>query len=316
MKLKNRTIATIDLGSNSILMLVVQRNEDGEIHVLYDGSEVVKLGEGVKETHNISTIALDRAVKAIQHYQKDLEKFQIEKIFLTATSAMREAENRDAIIESIRTQTSIEVELLPKVEEVRLTYKSVLAEEGHDDPSLVIDIGGGSTEIGWGIGSRYDGGRSLNLGTVKLLEGPLRPEKLSESDLQLARAEIDREMIRVTPLGDLDHYYGTAGSFTQAAALELQLQKYTSQAVDHFKLKKEHVARWLNELAPLSIEQKKLIPGIDPKRIDVIVPGLLIIERLFQKFQNDEFIVRDRGIRFGKAFDQFRDFKPQIFFDY
>lgn len=314
MKYRNRTLATIDLGTNSILMLVVQRDEEGKIHVLYDGSEVVRLGENLKETGNITQAAIDRTILAIQNYQKVLQNFQIEKIFLTGTSAMREAKNQTEVFDAILAATNIEIEVLPKVEEVRLSYKSVLSEEKHEDPSLVIDIGGGSTEVGWGLGKRYDGGRSMNLGTIKLLEGPLPNSQPTAAELESTRNAIDVELKKITPLGQLKYYYGTAGSFTQAAALELKLTPYSSQGVDHFKLTKTHIDQWIKKLVPMTLEERKSIPGIDLKRMDVLIPGLLIIERLFLKFGCNEFIVRDRGIRFGKAFDQFRDFNTEIVF--
>ncbi len=314
MKYKNRTIATIDLGTNSILLLVVQRNEHGQVKVLHEGSEVVRLGEGLRQSGMISEQALNRTVMAIQEYQQQISPFKPEKIYLTATSAMREASNRDQIIEAIKSKTSLEVELIEKVEEARLTYKSVTSEEPHEDPSLVIDIGGGSTEVAWGIGSRYDGGRSLNIGTVKLIEGPLSKDVPTKEDLQNAKNEIDAQLARVTPLGNLDHYYGTAGSFTQAAAIDMKLATYSSQAVDHYSLKRENVQNWVNQLAEMTLEQRKALPGADPKRIDVMLAGMIIIERLFNKFQNPEFIVRDRGIKFGKAFDQFRDFEKTVLF--
>lgn len=314
MKFRDRTIATIDLGTNSILLLVVRRDEHGVIHVLQEGSEVVRLGEKLKTTGVISSAALSRTLAAIQAYQKEIEKHKVDKIYLTATSAMREAQNQQEIMDAITSQTGLEVEVLPKVEETRLTYKSVLSEEQHEDPSLVIDIGGGSTEIGWGIGARYDGGRSLNLGTVKLIEGALSKSNPTDADLNAARAEIDQELKRLVPLGKLQHYYGTAGSFTQAAALELKLSTYTPQAVDHFRLKKQSVEQWISKIAKMSPEELKTLPGIDVKRMDVLLAGLIVIERLYNKFQTDEFIVRDRGVRFGKAFDQFRDFKPEIVF--
>lgn len=314
MKYRNRTIATIDLGTNSILLLVIQRDDKGDVHVLHEGSEVVRLGEKIKQTGNISPAALDRTLTAIKHYQDIIAPFNVEKTYLTATSAMREAQNQEEIIAAITAATTLEVEVLPKAEETRLAYKSVTAEEQHEDPSLVIDIGGGSTEIAWGMGSRYDGGRSLDLGTVKLIEGVMSKEILSSAELDAARAEIDNALVRVTALGDLDYYYGTAGSFTQAAALDLKLTDYSSKAVDHHKLKKENVSAWIQKLSQMTNEEKKSLPGADPKRIDVMLAGLLIIERLFLKFETSEFIVRDRGVRYGKAFDQFRDFNPQIKF--
>jgi len=314
MKYRDRTIATIDLGTNSMLLLVIRRNDQGDVHVLHEGSEVVRLGENLKKTGVISPAALDRTITAIRNYQSQIAPFNVEKVFLTATSAMREAQNQQEIVDAITSATSLEVEILPKAEETRLAYKSVTAEENHEDPSLVVDIGGGSTEVAWGMGSRYDGGRSLDLGTVKLIEGCMSKEILSAAELDVARAEIDQAMIRVTPLGDLDYYYGTAGSFTQAAALDLKLPQYSAKAVDHYKLKKENVKSWIEMLSRMTFEEKRNLPGADPKRIDVLLAGMLIIERLYEKFNTTEFVVRDRGIRYGKAFDQFRDFNPTLHF--
>ena len=97
------------------------------------------------------------------------------------------------------------METNPKIitpnEEARLAYISVTTEQGHDDPSMVVDIGGGSTEVTWGIGHRFDGGRSLKIGTVKLLEGPLKSEQPSKEELDQARSEVDKALMRVTPLG-------------------------------------------------------------------------------------------------------------------
>lgn len=314
MKYRDRTIATIDLGTNSMLLLVIRRDEKGQVHVLHEGSEVVRLGENLKKTGIIANNALDRALTTIHGYQSQIEPFHVEKIFLTATSAMREAQNQQEIIDAIKASTSLEVEVLPKAEETRLAYKSVTVEEQHEDPSVVVDIGGGSTEVAWGMGSRYDGGRSLDLGTVKLIETVMAKETLSVSELNVARAEIDNALIRVTGLGEFDHYYGTAGSFTQAAALDLKLEKYTSKAVDHHKLRKENVQSWVETLSRMNHDEKRSLPGADPKRIDVLLAGMLIIEQLFNKFNTSEFTVRDRGIKYGKAFDQFRDFLPNLIF--
>jgi exopolyphosphatase/guanosine-5'-triphosphate,3'-diphosphate pyrophosphatase len=310
----DRTIATIDLGSNSILLLIVHRNDQGQLHVLREGSEVVKLGEKIRDTGNITAAALDRTISALKQYQFEIQKFAVDKVYLTATSAMREAGNQKQIIKAILRQTGLEVEVLPKLEEARLTYLSVLTEEPHAETSLVVDIGGGSTEISWGIGARYEGGRSLNIGTVKLIEGPLSKAQITEANISAARAEIDNELGHIAQLGPLKHYYGTAGSFTQAAALELELEEFSPKAVDHFRLKKENVEKWITKISKMSQEEIMALPGIDPKRTDLLLAGLVVIERLYNKFGMSEFIVRDRGVKYGKAFDQFRDFKPEIIF--
>ncbi|MCB0309486.1 MAG: hypothetical protein KDD48_08950, partial [Bdellovibrionales bacterium] len=200
-------------------------------------------------------------------------------------------------------------------EEARLTYISATSEVNHKDPSMVVDIGGGSTEITWGLGSRFDGGRSLKFGTVKLFEGPLDSKELpSIEQLDLARSEIDTYLKRVTPLGNLNHYYGTAGSFTHLAALDLKLENYSPDAIHGHRLTKESLDFWIQNLSTMPKEERNLLPGADPERGDLLLAGSLIIERLFIKFKNPDFQVVDRGVRYGKLFDMLRGFTPPVQF--
>jgi len=314
MTYKRRRIATLDLGTNSLLMVVAERNEEGQVTVLEEDGLLPRLGEGLRNSGKISPQAADRACADLRNFFSRARNLQADEIVVTATSAVREASNRDEFLSRVKEELDLEIEVLPPNEEARLAYISVTLERGHDDPSMVVDIGGGSTEITWGIGARFDGGRSLDLGTVKLLDGPLASERPSTSDLEKARKEIDSRLMRVTPLGKLDHYYGTAGSFTHLASVDLKLTEYHPDRVQGYRLDKETVSDWTSKLASMSVEEKLALPGIDPKRVDVIFPGTLIIERLFEKFGHDAFEVHDRGIRFGKLFDRLRTFVPPVRF--
>ncbi|MEZ4704744.1 MAG: hypothetical protein R3A11_06100 [Bdellovibrionota bacterium] len=309
MKYKSRTLATIDLGTNSLLMLVAHRGSDGIIKVLEDQNEVVRLGQGLESTGEISRHAMDRTLAALSHMKSSAEKHNCESIVLCATAALREASNQDVVIEQIQNQTGLEVEVIAKNEEVRLTYLSVLADLSHDKPSMVVDIGGGSTEIGWGLGPRFDGGRSMSFGTVKLLE-----KQMQNNDLDAARSHIDMHLQRIPPLPPLEHYYGTAGSFTQLAALIHEIGTYSPQHVDMKAIEKHALSQWINRLSSMSLEDIKQLPGVSEKRADVLLSGALIVERLLEKFGISSFLVRDRGIRFGKMFDQFKSFESPIEF--
>jgi exopolyphosphatase/guanosine-5'-triphosphate,3'-diphosphate pyrophosphatase len=179
---------------------------------------------------------------------------------------------------------------------------------------MVVDIGGGSTEVTWGLGHRFDGGRSLNIGTIKLIEGPLQGDPPAPEALDQTRDEIDRQLVRVTPLGHLAHYYGTAGSFTHLAAVDLALREYDPVKIARHKLTRENVARWIDRLSRMNRREILALPGVDPRRADVLLAGSIIIERLCEKFQVPAFEVMDRGIRFGKLFDMLRGFEGPIIF--
>ncbi len=311
---KKRRLAVIDVGTNSILLLVAERDEKGTLTVIKDRLATPRLGAGLRETGKISDEALERTHDALQMFSRTAKDLSPEKVLIATTSAVREANNQPEVLSRLEAGAEGEIEVLSRNDEARLSYVAVTSVLNHDLPSMVVDIGGGSTEITWGIGSRFDGGRSLNLGTVKLLEGPLSMESPSERDLENARAEIDVQLNRVAPIGRLDHHYGTAGTFTHLVSLELGLSSYRAEKVNGQGLTLEKVKSWLARLAPMSNEERKKLPGVDPRRVDLLVPGTLIIERLHNKFGNPRFEVHDRGVRYGKLFEQLRGFNSPIQF--
>ncbi|MFH1018783.1 MAG: hypothetical protein V1798_11480 [Pseudomonadota bacterium] len=311
---KKRRIATIDIGSNALLMLVAERGENGSLSVLADVSRIPRLGEDLRRTRRIAPAAMERSLNVLREYTDQARSLGALEIFATATNAAREAENRDDFLAAASSVVGSRVELLPPGEEARLTYLSATSEDVGDTPSMVVDIGGGSTEITWGLGNRFDGGRSLDLGTIKLIEGPLTGNPPGTREIDSARREIDERLARITPIGSLSRHYGTAGSFTHLAAVDLGIRDYHPDRVAHHKLTPERVRFWIDKFSGVEREEISKIPGVDPRRADVILASSLIIERLLDKFRVPAFEVMDRGIRFGKLFDTLRGFQPPVIY--
>lgn len=313
MTFKKRRLATIDLGTNSLLMLIAERDETGNLTVLHDELQTPRIGEGLRQTGKISQAAIERASAVLHQYALKARSLEVEKTLVTTTSAMREATNQQEALQALQTASGLDVEIITPFEEARLTYTSVTSEQGHDDPSLVIDIGGGSTEVTWGLGHRFDGGRSMKFGTVKLLEGPFQgKDTASKATLDQARTEINGYLSKLIPLGELDHYYGTAGSFTHLSSIELKLKTYSPAAISGHVITPTMVSSWIDRLCSMTKEEKLALPGVDPRRMDLLLPGCLIIECLFKKFGNAGFTVFDRGIRYGKLFDALRGFTGKV----
>lgn len=306
MNYKHRRIGTIDLGSNSCLLLVAERSEQGTIAILADESATPRISEGTQDSHWISPAAIERAIPAIETFAKRARELKVDELAVTATAAVREASNQEEVVKRLSNAAGVPVEVLDSSEEARLSYLSVTTDQPHQERTMVVDIGGGSTEVTWGIGSRFDGGRSLNLGTVKLLEKHLPNELPSSAELQAARDEINARLDSLTPYGTLDHYYGTAGSFTHLASLELELDPYDSNRVAGHTLTQESISDWVTRLAKMSFQERLKLKGIDPRRVDVLLPGTLIIEQLLARFGNRSFQVFDRGVRYGKLYDLLR----------
>ncbi len=314
MTYKRRKIATLDLGTNTLLLLVAERNESGVVKVLADESAMPRLGEGLRATGKIAPHVIKRTTEAVRTFVEKAKSLGVDEIVLTATSAAREAKNQSEFISAVETASGVKLEIMPPNEEARLTYLSVTMESPGETKTMVVDIGGGSTEVTWGLGPRFDGGRSLNLGTIKLIEGPLLHFCPSSSDLEQARKEIDQQLARITPLGEFDRWAGTAGSFTHLASIDLGLSNYHPNHVAGHRLTRSKVDEWVQRLSKMSREEVLGLPGIDPRRADVILAGAVIIERLFHKFKNNAFEVMDRGVRFGKLFDRLHNFVPPVRF--
>ncbi|HMQ09760.1 MAG TPA: hypothetical protein PKC21_04420 [Oligoflexia bacterium] len=302
--LNNHIIATIDIGTNSMLMLGVDYYKK-TTHFLFDHYYMPRLGEGLAQSHCINQKALARAYKDLQACKKTLDGYQRPyHIFITASSAIREAENQKDIVATLEKIFSPgSIEIISGQEEARLSYLSLKDCYSIDSKNILFDIGGGSTEIAFGKNDTLIESQSIKFGTVKLLDMYFKP-KHSFDKLDQAREYILQQLSNCSILPPKNtQFFGTAGSFTQCASMLLQLETYQADKIDGFKLSKKNITDKISQLSNLSIKQIKNLAGIDPKRADVILPGLIIIECLMQFFKTDSIKVYDRGIRFGKLFD-------------
>lgn len=311
-KVMSKNIATIDLGTNSIHLLIVQKTDQDKLHVLHDSSKVVRMGQSLRQTGCIHPDAVKRTQKVLQTYKAIIAKHACDDVYMTTTSAVRESKNQAEVLEQLHQNIDFQIDVITKEEEARLSYLSVVSESATDQPTLVADIGGGSTEIAWGHGLKFEAGQSVKIGTVKLLEGPLAKEKLQEVDIQQAVEEVQTHFHSYTPPSNIQKFYGTAGSFTQLASLEKKLEIYDPQAIDEFPLKKRSIIQWIERLSAMSLNQRRKVVGMHPDRADVSLAGTIIAFCLFDFLGTDTFFVRDRGVRYGKAFDILSPFTGTI----
>ncbi len=308
---KNRTLASIDIGTNSIQTLVGHRDDRGQLKILMDHLETPRLGQNLNKNGFIEQDSVQRAVQSLTQSVNLAKDLGANEFYAVSTAALRDAQNQDEVKQILEKALNHNIDIIEPMEEARLTYLSVTTLTGHDDPSLVLDIGGGSTEVSWGLGHRFDGARSLKFGTVSVLETFFSNGSNSQS-LTEAKQYIDRLLSRITALGSLDHHYGTAGSFTLLASLLLGLQKYDSNQINGTKIKHQDVHQWIDRLVGMKHEDVLQLKGMDPKRADLMLPGLVIMDRMFEKFKPPFVEVVDRGLRFGKMFDVLRGFESFI----
>lgn len=286
--------AAIDIGTNTILM-VVGEVRNGVLNIIRDEHSIARLGEKVDVLKKIQPQAIERAAVIIKKYRAICDELGVVKIRAVATSAMRDAENRDEVCEVFKSLLKTDIEIIPGEEEARLSYLGTA--ENHD-LSTVIDIGGGSTEIVTGeslhIGSRI----SLNIGAVRFTERFLKEKPALQENITAAENEIRAQLFKAggrTP-GTI---YAVAGTPTTLAAIAQGLQEFSRDTIHGYVLKLDVIEGILEKLLKSSLEEIVEIRGVHPQRADILPAGALILKEILHFLKADSCVVSAQGLRYG-----------------
>ncbi len=293
-------VAALDLGSNTFLCLICDVNQ-GQIGEIYsDEVQVVRLGQGLTTTKNFHPEALIRARKTLSDFSETIKKYRPEKVLAMATSAARDAENKEELFKICK-DLDIPLEIISGNEEARITYAgSVSGIAANEIKTLVVDIGGGSTEFIVGQGSKFLNGHSQNIGCVRLTEKHISSQPTSFDEINKCKTEI-LEALKESKLKlnyDVDQILAVAGTPTALVAAELG--EFDPKKIDGYKLTKQKLIEWLEKLSGASVSQKQKL-GIAEGRADVILVGVLILLATLEVFCKDEVFVSTRGVRYGVA---------------
>jgi exopolyphosphatase/guanosine-5'-triphosphate,3'-diphosphate pyrophosphatase len=285
-------VGVVDLGTNSTRLLVADV-EDGSVHEIERRLTITRLGEGVDERRLLLPTALARVRNALTDYRRVLDATGAERTVAVATSAVRDAENGEAFLGEIEWSYGFETELLNGDEEARLTFRGVAA--GRDLPpgTLVLDVGGGSTEL-----VLADWHRSLDLGCVRLTERFLRSDPPSGAELDSCRRHV-RALLPHEPRPM--HAIGVAGTVTTLAVLSLGLDEEDPALVHGHRLRADWIDRELNRLAALPVSALREIRGMHPDRAPVIVGGALVVAETLRHFGLDGLEVSEHDLLHGAA---------------
>jgi exopolyphosphatase/guanosine-5'-triphosphate,3'-diphosphate pyrophosphatase len=297
-------VAAVDIGTNSTRLLVADTDGAGApLSTVDRRMTITRLGQGVDATHRLAPEAIERTVKVLRQYRDALDDLGVHKVRAAATSASRDATNRDEFFAAGRDALGgVDLELIPGDEEARLSFLG--ATTGLDEPApyLVVDIGGGSTEFILGT-EEPEGLMSVDIGCVRLTEqylhgDPPRPEELSQA-VSVVRdhlADVARELPGIRGAGTL---IGLAGTITTVAAIEMGLPGYDAERIHHFRLKREAAEDVFRTLATETLQQRKHNPGLEPARADVIVGGVVVLVSILRAFEFDEVLVSEADILDG-----------------
>ena len=294
-----------DMGTNSTRLLVADI-EDGEVKELERRSTVTRLGRGVDTSRQLATEAIEDVVSAVGEYIKLYEPLEPDVVLALATSAVRDAENSGAFIAELRERFALNARILTGEEESRLTYVGAVAGRTPSDGTLVIDIGGGSTEIVVGSGREMAFHTSLQLGTVRHTERHIRNDPPTAPELEALAEDIRKQLFAELAAADFFEIHtgiAVAGTPTSLAAIDQELDPYDPERVHGYVLSLDAIQHMYSMLSGKSLEERLKVPGLHPGRAPTIVAGVVILIQAMRAFGLQEIEVSEHDILYGAALE-------------
>jgi len=296
-------VAAIDCGTNSIRLLVTDLGPDGSAADLIREMRVVRLGEGVDRTGKLDPAAIERTVTATREYALTVGEMGVDVVRFCATSAARDAENADEFRAAIREVLGVDPEILTGDAEARASFLGATAELG-PEASLVVDIGGGSTELVRGEAGAIASAVSLDIGSVRLTERFFASDPPSIGEITDLVDHLDALLAPAVAGWDpVSRFIGVAGTVTTVAAHAMQLASYDSERIHGARLPVDQVREACLSLVQMPVADRRHLPFMHPGRADVIGAGALILDRLLEvvPLASDEVLVSERDILDGIA---------------
>ncbi len=294
-------VAVIDVGTNSARLLVADV-AGGRVEPVERRSTVTRLGRGVDLSGRLAAEAIEDACAAIGEYVALCKGLGAETVRAIATSAVRDAENGSAFVAELRERFALSARVLDGEEEARLTYLGATSEDPPSEPTLVVDIGGGSTELVVGTGSEISFHASLQAGVVRHSERHVASDPPTVLELEALAADV-RGLIENAVSGGVVAGTGiaVAGTPTSLAAVEMELEPYDPSRVHGHTLSLTSIQRMLSRLASAPLSERVEIPGMHADRAPTIVAGVVILVETMRAFGLDEIEISEHDILYGTA---------------
>jgi exopolyphosphatase/guanosine-5'-triphosphate,3'-diphosphate pyrophosphatase len=294
-------VAAIDCGTNSVRLLITA---DGRTQI-ERLMRITRLGQGVDATGRLDPEAIERTLDVLREYRAVIDRHGVERIRMTATSASRDAKNRDEFFDAAHEILGVMPEVISGTEEGRLSFLGATAGlDPERGPFLVCDIGGGSTEFVFGT-TEAEATISVDMGCVRITEAWLHHDPPTAEELSQALSVIDihlDDVLREIPqLGQAQTFVGLAGTVSNTASVELGLTEYDRDQIHHLVLSRAAVEDVFRTLATETVEERKENPGLESQRADVIVGGLCVLVAIFRRFGLSECLVSESDILDGVA---------------
>jgi exopolyphosphatase/guanosine-5'-triphosphate,3'-diphosphate pyrophosphatase len=294
-------LATLDVGTNTVLMLVAERDPAGGVHAIADFARITRLGRGVDSRGRLDPDAAAQTLATIVEFVQKARDLGAEKIVGVATAALRDVSDGVEFIAQVKARAGVDLEIITGETEAQLSYLAVTRGLQLDPAAklLIADIGGGSTEL-----IRAEPGReldvvSLQIGSVRLTERFVHHDPPTAHEGMDLRLAVNEALKALEWEFKPDLMVGIAGTVTTLCAIVLGLAAYDPKVVHGHRLSQGDVIATIAKLGALPLEERKKLPGLEPGRADVILAGAAILERIMCHFNMNELVVSDQGVRWG-----------------
>lgn len=300
MWISNRKIASIDIGSNTLRLLIVETSPDGLKPVFRD-REIVRLGKGFFPSRLLSTQSVEGALRVLKRFMSKVDQEKVTQIRAVGTGVLREARNRAFFLDRIAAETGLAVTIISGLEEARIMARGVLAQlKVSNEKTVIFDMGGGSTEFVFLDQREPVEKRSLSLGVVGLTEQFLNSDPPGPNELELLKEYCRNFLKENLPQNDIiKNLIGTAGTVTTLAAMDQKLSDYDPDRITGTNLSRHRLGPLAGEILSIPFARRAKLPGLEPGRADIIGAGILLVLEIMDHFSQDSLLVSDAGLLEG-----------------
>jgi exopolyphosphatase / guanosine-5'-triphosphate,3'-diphosphate pyrophosphatase len=295
-------LASIDIGTNAVLLLLM--GGEGSMHEILDRSTITRLGQGLLRSRRLSPAAMERTARVLVKYREVIDDGDARVVRCFGTSALREAANGIEFVAMVRARAGLDIEVFSEYQEAYYTYLSVRNDNAIEGQDLVIvDIGGGSTEIIKGDREEFHDFVSLPVGTVKLTERFIKHDPPLISELERLAGFV-REKLRPGQSTNPLTVVGMAGTVTTLAMMIQGLAEFDKRKIHGFRISVPTLDAWIKQLAAMAIAQRKSLLGMEPGREDLLLQGMVLMREILASLEADSFVVSTYGARYGVILEE------------
>jgi exopolyphosphatase/guanosine-5'-triphosphate,3'-diphosphate pyrophosphatase len=310
-------IAAIDIGTNSLHMIVVRVRPDFSFEIIDREKEMIRLGAGGLDGRALTSEAMHAALQVLSKFRRLAESHRVDRTIAVATSAVREAENGGAFLQTVVNETRIRARVIAGTEEARLIHLAAVYGVGNpSETAVVVDIGGGSVEITRGIGPNVESGRSFKLGVIRLTERFVKTDPLVPRDerklLRHIEAEAGEYLDQIASAG-FDRVIGTSGTILSLGGLATGIQGRSAGAtLRNRRVTAKQLRRVKRELVDLSLDKRVRVPGLEPRRADLSVAGAVLLDAIVRRLGAESITLCDMSLREGLVLDYIARHRKEI----